>query len=61
MAQPKRPAAREIKRETTEAWWCPFDDHSNMQLVQVCGGCGAVRDDGKVKPPDQFAESDEPG
>jgi hypothetical protein len=61
MPQPKRPAARAIKHETTAAWWCPFDDHANMQLVQTCGGCGAVRDGDKVKPPDQFTESDEGG
>jgi hypothetical protein len=59
MPQARRSVTREIKRETLSAWWCPFDDHSNMQLLDTCGGCGAVRDGDKVKAPPQFQSDDE--
>jgi len=37
-----------IKRENEDAWWCPRCDHSQTQLIDTCGGCGAVRDGDRV-------------
>jgi hypothetical protein len=42
-SEPAGHGERELERETDAAWWCPFDDHSNMQGVVRCGGCGAER------------------
>jgi hypothetical protein len=37
-------AEKPINRQTVNAWWCPFCDHSQTTLLAECGGCGAVRD-----------------
>lgn len=55
MPQPRKSStSRPIERETAMAWWCPFDDHSNMTLTTTCGGCGAVREGDTVRAPKQF-------
>lgn len=50
MPQIRKPAGKKIEREDARAWWCPFDDHSNMQTTMVCGGCGSERDGDTVRP-----------
>ncbi len=56
MPQPRRTAeskAKEvpIQRATTNAWWCPCCDHSQVTTIETCANCGAQKRGDKVTIP----------
>lgn len=41
-----------IEKSGAMAWTCPFDGHTNMWSVTVCGGCGA-----ELQPDDETVKA----